>query len=98
MSKDDPYVDMLDQLAHRQEREATKGMTRDPMKCGNCGCKTATLALVLTPGGSIEHPEQLEITCTECKSTTIVKPTEPKLSLDWGAGKGIFCGGWFNKG
>lgn len=63
----------------------------EQMKCGGCGCETVTVKASLC-----EHRHDLvgiTLTCTKCKSTTVIAPSRPKLQTEW-AGEGGFCAGW----
>jgi uncharacterized Zn finger protein len=68
---------------------------RSIVKCGNCGCKTATIHAVAIPDGLVGFSE-LTLTCTDCGEVTVIKPWAPRIDLKPAAANqgGEFCAGW----
>lgn len=60
------------------------------MKCGGCGCETAT---VRTDSDRGSHPfyTRIVLTCTKCGSSTELKLTAPRIEARNVEGDGTFC-------
>lgn len=66
-------------------------MALQKMKCGACGCETATLQ-------ANQAPDRVGFfaivaTCTGCKAETTFKIARPVIIDEW-EGEGAFCTGW----
>ena len=58
-----------------------------PMACGNCG-----RGLFKMYSAPTNYGFKLIAECNNCKSTSIIEPTMPKLDIDWGENAGgILC-------
>lgn len=52
----------------------------EKMSCGACGCSTFKLY-----GGTVRGwRRSIVAKCNKCGSTTVIRPSEPTLELDWG--------------
>jgi hypothetical protein len=64
------------------------------MKCGNCGNDSAHVEAERI-GGGIEGFKTIKLTCTKCKSVTLLDVSLPFIRVEWGEkSDGVFCDGW----
>jgi MinD superfamily P-loop ATPase len=66
------------------------------MKCGGCGSRECTLKAI-----KAEHHDgfaALRLTCTSCKSVTVLRPATPLFEVDHTVeSSGTFCIGWHDE-
>jgi len=73
-------------------------VVKTDLMCGNCGGGTFTVRHVTSQdagrfGGGGETSGHVEVICTKCKSSTVIRAAPAHLEIDWGAhSKGILCG------